>query len=233
MRVPLAAVPEDRDLPRQEADVARLDHFDHGFLSLADGGGAPPRLSSARTTEADPSGACELAHAVRADELLEGVELLRPADDLERERLAADVRHARVEHLTELDQLRALVRRRADGDERELALHRLVRGELGDAQDVHELVHLLLDLLERVLGAVDAQGEPRDAVALRGADREAHDVVTTPGEHLRHANERARLVLQLDTDGVMRHQPVILSCSNSSSGISITSTDAAPAGTIG
>ena len=38
-----------------------------------------------------------------------------------------------------------------DLEQRELALDRLVRLELADAQDVDELVHLLLDLLERVL----------------------------------------------------------------------------------
>src|SRR5439155_12813274 len=115
------AVAEDRDLPREESDVARLDHFDHVVLSLADGCGAPPRLGAAGAAQADPSGACELAHAVRANELLEGVELFGAPDDLERERLAANVCDPRAEHLPELDQLRALVGRTVDGDQRELA----------------------------------------------------------------------------------------------------------------
>ena len=47
--------------------------------------------------QADAAGADELADAVRADELLERVELLGLADDLEDERLGADVGDARVE----------------------------------------------------------------------------------------------------------------------------------------
>ena len=90
---------------------------------------------------------------------------------------------------------RALRRRRGDLDQRELALDRLVRLELADAQDVDELVHLLLDLLERVLLAVDAQRDPRDVVALGRADREALDVVAAAREHARDAHQRARLVL--------------------------------------
>ena len=86
-----------------------------------------PRWTRAGPAQADPAGARELADAVRADELLERVELLGPPDDLERERVAADVGDAGAEDLAERDQLGALVGRRADGDQRELALDRLVR----------------------------------------------------------------------------------------------------------
>ena len=51
----------------------------------------------------------------------------------------------------------------------ELPLDRLVGRQLGDPQHVDELVHLLRDLLERVLAAVDAQREPRDVRAARSA----------------------------------------------------------------
>src|SRR5439155_8810881 len=95
VRMPLAAVAEDCDLPREESYVARLDHFDHVVLSLADRRGAP-RLGGAGAAQADPSGACKLAHAVRADELLEGVEFLGAADDLKGEGVAADVGNARA-----------------------------------------------------------------------------------------------------------------------------------------
>ena len=67
--------------------------------------------------------------------------------------------------------------------------------ELVDAQDVDELVHLLLDLLERVLRAVDAERDPRDVRALGRADGEALDVEAAPREHGRDPRERARLVL--------------------------------------
>src|SRR2546423_14981410 len=83
-----------------------------------------------------------------------------------------------------------------------------------------------------MLGAVDAHRQARDALALSRTDGEARDVVAAPREHLRHARKRPRLVLHLDTHPVVAH-PVILSCSNSSSGLSITSTRPAPAATIG
>ena len=72
----------------------------------------------------------------------------------------------RARDLAERDELGTAVGRDADGEERELALERVVGPELGDAQHVHELVHLLLDLLERVLAAVDAEREPRDVGSL-------------------------------------------------------------------
>ena len=79
--------------------------------------------------------------------------------------------------------------------QRELALERLTVAELGDAQHVHELVHLLLDLVERALVAVDDESDPRAVVALRRADRERVDVEAAPREHVRDPRERARLVL--------------------------------------
>ena len=80
-------------------------------------------------------------------------------------------------------------------EQRELPLDRLVRLELAHAEDVDELVHLLLDLLERMLLAVDPQRDARDVLPLGGADGEAVDVEAAPGEHARDAHERTRLVL--------------------------------------
>ena len=97
---------------------------------------------------------------MRADELLERVELLGLADDLEDERLRPDVGDPRVEDVGQRHQLGAPLGRRRDRDQRQLALDRVARLELAHAQDVDELVHLLLDLLERLLVAVDAE---RDA----------------------------------------------------------------------
>ena len=68
-------------------------------------------MTGAGPAEADPAGSGELAHAVRAHELLEGVEVLGPPDDLEGDRLAADVRDPRAEDVAERDQLGALVGR--------------------------------------------------------------------------------------------------------------------------
>src|SRR4051794_971915 len=103
----------------------------------------PRRAPDGGAGEADAAGADHLTDPVHADELLERVELLRVAHDLEQDRVRPDVGDARAERVREGEQLRAAVRRRRDGDQRQLALDRLARLELADAQDVHKLVHLL------------------------------------------------------------------------------------------
>ena len=86
--------------------------------------------------------------------------------------------------------------------EEELPLDRLARDELGHAQDVDELVDLLLDLLERVLRAVDAEGDARHAGALGRADRQRLDVEAAAREHRRDPRQCAGLVLDRDADSV-------------------------------
>src|SRR5207248_1017470 len=128
---------------------------------------------------ADPAGSRELADPVRAEELLERIELLRLSDDLEDERLRPDVRNTRVEDVRQREQLGAPLGCRRDGDQRQLALDRVVPLELAHTQHVDELVHLLLDLLERLLLAVHAQGDPGYVRAFGRPDREALDVEGT------------------------------------------------------
>src|SRR5256885_3240620 len=158
----------------------------------------PSRCAGA--AEADAAGANELAHTIGPNELFEGLDLVGAADELEGDRIAADVGDLRARDLTERDELGTPVGSNADRDQRELALDGFVGPQLGDAQDVHELVHLLLDLLERVLAAVDAQGQPRDVRPFRRADGEALDVVAAPREELRNARQRAGAVLEPNGD---------------------------------
>ena len=120
------------------------------------------------------------------------------ADELEDDRVRPEIGDACAEDLGERHQLGALARRRCDLEQRELALDRLAGRELLHAQHVHELVHLLLDLLERVMLAVDAQRDARDLVPLGRTDGEALDVEAAPREHARDAHERTRLVLDED-----------------------------------
>src|SRR5207244_2833108 len=131
MRVALAPVSEHGDLPVQTVDVTRLDDLGHvgiPFASDVDGGlritglGIPSRRAGA--PEADAPGADELAHTVRADELLERLDLVGTADELEGDRVAADVGDLRARDLTERDELGTAVGGDADGDQRELALDR-------------------------------------------------------------------------------------------------------------
>src|SRR5579875_842912 len=80
--------------------------------------------------EPEPAGAAELLQAVRANELLERVDLRRRADELEDDRVGADVRRAGADRLCEREQLRPLRRRGGDLDERELPLDRLAGRQL-------------------------------------------------------------------------------------------------------
>ena len=151
-----------------------------------------------RACEAEAPGASELLEAVRTDELFERVDLLRGADELEDDRVGAEVGDARAERVGERDQLGALARRRCDLQQCELALDGLAGNEFLHAEDVDELVHLLLDLLERGQLAVDADRDARDVVPLGRADGEAVDVEAAAREHARDAHQRARLVLNED-----------------------------------
>ena len=196
------------------------------FLSGGRAGGGGAVRGCPR--EPDPPGAGELVEAVRAQELLEGLELLRRADDLEDHRSGPRSATRASKTLGEGHQLARAGSGGRDPDERELALDRLAGLERRDAEDVDELVHLLLDLLERVLAAQSTrERDAGDVVALGRPDREALDVEAPPGEHVRDPRERAGLVLDEDGDGV-RH-----ACTVSSSENSITSVAAAPAGIIG
>src|SRR5579864_8429104 len=122
---------------------------------------ARPALAR-RTAEADATGAAELLQTVWPDELFERVDFFRRADELEDDRVRTEIGDAGAEHLGERHQLRALARGRGDLEQCELALDRFAGRELLDTQHVDELMHLLLDLLERVVLAVDAQRDTRD-----------------------------------------------------------------------
>ena len=165
-----------------------------------------PRWTGAGPAQADPAGTGELAHAVRAHELLEGVELLGTPDDLERDRLAADVGDAGAEDLAERDQLGALVGRGADGDQRQLALDRLLRARSSTTRSTLTSLCICFSICSSECSEQSTRSVSREMSGRSvGPDREALDVVAAPREHLRHARERARLVLELDGDGVVTH----------------------------
>src|SRR3954454_3429149 len=72
--------------------------------------------------EAEAARASELLQPVRTHELFERVDLLRRADELEDDRVGADVGDACADRLAERQQLRPLRGGCGDLDERELAL---------------------------------------------------------------------------------------------------------------
>src|SRR5581483_7298201 len=69
-------------------------------------------IGTLRAAEADAPGADELLQAVRADELLERVDVLRRAGQLEHDRVGAEVDDPRAEDLSERHQLGPLRGRR-------------------------------------------------------------------------------------------------------------------------
>src|SRR5262249_26790701 len=116
----------------------------------------------------------------------------------------------------------------------QLTLDRLAGSELSHAQDVDELVDLLLDLLERVLLAVDAKGDAGHAGSLRRPDGQRVDVEPSAREHRRDARERARPVFDLHGQRVLHGSALIAWASVSpGSEYSTISSAAAPAGIIG
>src|SRR5579862_904807 len=193
-------------------------------------GAVPVRTVS--PPEPDAPGADELLQPVRADELLERVDVLGRPRELEDDRVGAEVDDARAEHLSERHQLRALRRRRRHLHEHELALDRLAGDELRDAEHVHELVHLLLYLLERARLAVDPDGDARHVVALGRADGQAVDVEPAAGEQAGDAHEHSGLVLDEDAQRVL-HAVTSSTLSVAASSNSTRSSAAAPAGIIG
>ena len=89
-------------------------------------------------------------------ELLKRVELLGRPCQLEDDCLLPEVDRTPAERRCGGDELGAPVGTGRDLQEQQLPLDRLARHQLRDAQDVHELVDRLLDLLQRMLLAVDA-----------------------------------------------------------------------------
>src|SRR5262245_61343238 len=162
-------------------------------------------------------------------ELVERVDLLGRARQLEHDGVGADVEQPSAERLRGRDELGAALGRHLDADDEQLALDRLAGDELRHPQHVDELVDLLLDLLERVLGAVDAEGDAGDARTLCRPDRERLDVEAASREHRRDARERPGAVLDHHGQRVL-HDDI---ASSTDSSYSSMSSAAAPAGIIG
>src|SRR3954451_2878903 len=157
----------------------------------------------------DLAGAHHLDHPERPDHLLEGVDLLRRAGDLDDERLARHVDDVAAEDLDDLEHLGALGPVGGDLEQRQLARDRSVGLEVADLDHVDELVQLLGDLVDRVQRTVEGQRDARDVVVVGRADREGVDVEAAPREQAGDPRQDARLVLDEDRQRVLapRAQP--------------------------
>ena len=108
VRVALAAEADDGDLAVEKLELAVAMNRCHvGSFQTRD----VLRDASRRAcgaAESDAAGSAELLQAVRTDELLERVDLLRRADELEDDRVGTEVGDACAEHVGERHQLGAL-----------------------------------------------------------------------------------------------------------------------------
>src|SRR5439155_6654121 len=200
------------------------------FVSAQHELAAPDCRLGGCATEADASSADELLDAVGREKFLERIDLLGRARELEDDRVRAEVGDARLEDLAERHQLRPSRGWRGDLDQGELPLDRVPRGELRDPEHVDELVHLLLDLSQGGVVAVDAERDARDLRSLGRPDGQALDIEAASREHVRDSRQDARLVLHQDGQRVLH---VDTESDSRSPGYSTRSSAAAPAGMIG
>src|SRR3954447_6886485 len=169
-----------------------------GYPSPTGGSGLAP---TAR--DRDLPRAHRLDHPERPDHLLEGVDLVRRAGDLDDQRLARHVDDLAPEDLHRLEHLGALGAVGGDLEQRQLASDRALGLEVADLDHVDELVQLLGDLVDRVQRAVERQRDARDVVVVRRADGERVDVEAASREESRDAGQDTWLVLDEDRQRVL------------------------------
>src|SRR3954468_2405185 len=169
-----------------------------GYPSPTGGSGLAP---TAR--DRDLARAHHLDHPERPDHLLEGVDLVRRAGDLDDERLARHVDDLAAEDLHRLEHLGALGAVGGDLEQRQLAGDRALGLAVADLDHVDELVQLLGDLVDRVQRAVERQRDARDVVVVGRPDRQRVDVEAAPREEPGDPRQDARLVLDEDRQRVL------------------------------
>ena len=135
----------------------------------------------------------------------ERVELLAGAGQLDRVALVGDVEDAAAEDVGEPLHLVAVLARRAHLDEHQLALDVVALGQVDDLHHLDQLVQLLGDLLDDVVGARGDDRHPRHRRVLGRRHGQRLDVVAARGEQARDARQRARLVLDEDGQDVSHH----------------------------
>src|SRR3954454_18991966 len=160
-------------------------------------------ISVVTTADRNLSRANYFNQAVGADHPLEGLDLVGGAGHLDRHRPPRHVDDFGPEDLGELDDLGAVLNCGGDLEEGHLPRHRLFRLHVADLQHVDELVQLLGHLVDRVDGAVEGEGDPRDGRVVGRSDGEGVDVEAATGEEPGDARQHARLVLDLDREDVL------------------------------
>ena len=159
---------------------------------------------------AAPYAACPGSHRLDDRSLIqrpdERVELGAVAGKLDGVGVVGDVDDAAAEDVGHALHVLALLLAGAHLDEHQLALDVLGFREVDDLHHLDQLVELLGDLLDHVLGARGDDGHARHRRVLGGRDRERLDVVAARGEQARDAREGAGLVFDQHGDDVSGHR---------------------------
>src|SRR6185312_7643686 len=148
--------------------------------------------------DAGDAGAHGFQDRAAVERVEEGVELLGGAGELDRVGLVGDVEDAPAEDVGGALDLLAVLAAGAHLHEHELALDVLALGEVDHLHHVHELVQLLGDLLDDLVGSHGHDRHARHGRILGGRHGERLDVVAARGEEPGHARERPGLVLDED-----------------------------------
>src|SRR5688572_19963548 len=148
------------------------------------------------------AGADGFQDGAAVERLEEGVELLGGAGELDRVGLVGDVDDAPAEDVGGALHLLAVLAGGAHLHEHELALDVLALREVDDLHHVDQLVQLLGDLLDHLVGARGDDGHPGHGGVLGRRNGERLDVVAAGGKQARHPRQGAGLVLHEDRKDV-------------------------------
>src|SRR5664280_2735302 len=173
------------------------------FASLVAAAPREPDPLPAPPPYRDDAGAHDFEHADRLQQLEQRLELVGGADHTQHQGAAIDIDDLGLEDLGDLQHVVALFAFGGDLDQHELGGHRVLRLKVADLDDVDQLVELLGDLVDGVLGAVDHDRHAREVRVFALADGEALDVEAPAGEQAGHPGQHAGFVLDEHRQGVL------------------------------
>src|SRR5258706_8937125 len=140
----------------------------------------------------------------------ESIELLGGAGELDRVGLVGDVDDSSAKDVRGALDFLAILAGGAHLDEHELPLDVLALGKVDDLDHVDELIQLLGDLLDHVVGAGGDDRHARKRLVLGRSDREGLDVVAARGEKARDSRKRTCFVLHARAADRSRYAPALL-----------------------
>ncbi len=150
----------------------------------------------------------EDAALVFAEHLDEAFDLAFDAGHLDHQRLGGEVDDAGAEDFDQVEDLRAVVRRGGDFDQRQLARDGGVLGDVVDIDDVFKFEEAGADAVAGFGGGLADQRQPREAGTLAAADGERVDVDVQAAEERCDAREHAGQVFNV-SDKCVQHEELL------------------------